>query len=371
MSWRVGSSIFVDIYPIVKERITDDKHRKEFLASLVQLFLSNDMDAYDISEVDDELDAILSEINENDKPHESATNNAQLVTVKSVDGDYVQLDLNKDKPIKFKEVLGDLSHLKPVAFGSQVRDCFSKITAEHSIGVIHYLVDIGLELFREETVSLLATYSDWNILSEYFEKGLLEFSEIRLNKSIISLFINDYSLESYKRIVGIYRFAENKEVERDGLRTLLGLLFSSTHNQGALQLNRYDKAYDTKMYAKPLRELINWHIEYFKSDISDENAYGFLKSPKNVDNLDFLIQHGLNVNGTILFTELKFMHEGASWLMAAAGHGNLKAVKLLIKHGADVNTKDSGYDYTALDYATKMKKKKMIDYLEGLKSGSA
>jgi hypothetical protein len=62
MSWRTGTSLLLDIWPIVKETIKDDEHRKIFGKDLVSIFLEHDIDAYDIDGVDPELDAIVVSI---------------------------------------------------------------------------------------------------------------------------------------------------------------------------------------------------------------------------------------------------------------------------------------------------------------------
>lgn len=55
MSWRTGSSIFTDIWPIIQYRIKDRDQRIEFTAQLIQLFARNDMDTWDIEDVDPEI----------------------------------------------------------------------------------------------------------------------------------------------------------------------------------------------------------------------------------------------------------------------------------------------------------------------------
>ena len=62
MSWSTGSGLLLDIWPLVKEAISDEEHRKSFGKELVGIFIANDIDPYDIHEVDPELDAIVSSI---------------------------------------------------------------------------------------------------------------------------------------------------------------------------------------------------------------------------------------------------------------------------------------------------------------------
>ena len=59
MSWSTGSELLLNIWPIVKEKITDEDHRKSFGKDLVLIFIAHDIDTYDIDGTDPELDEIL------------------------------------------------------------------------------------------------------------------------------------------------------------------------------------------------------------------------------------------------------------------------------------------------------------------------
>ena len=55
MSWRAGSKLFADIWPLVQNHIPDDEFRVEFTARLLGLFVEQDMDPYDIEDLHPEI----------------------------------------------------------------------------------------------------------------------------------------------------------------------------------------------------------------------------------------------------------------------------------------------------------------------------
>lgn len=61
MSWRSGSSLFIELWPIVASGIDDAAMRKEFGKELLQLFLDRDVDPSDFEGFDPEVDEILEE----------------------------------------------------------------------------------------------------------------------------------------------------------------------------------------------------------------------------------------------------------------------------------------------------------------------
>jgi hypothetical protein len=61
MSWRSGSSLFMELWPIVAKHINDAEMRKEFGKELMQLFLERDVDPADFEEFDPEVDEMLDE----------------------------------------------------------------------------------------------------------------------------------------------------------------------------------------------------------------------------------------------------------------------------------------------------------------------
>ncbi len=61
MSWRTGSTIFLEIWPILQKHIEEDDERIEFTAGLLKLFVEGDMDAYDVEDVHPEIRAAMRE----------------------------------------------------------------------------------------------------------------------------------------------------------------------------------------------------------------------------------------------------------------------------------------------------------------------
>ena len=47
------------VWPMVKEKITDEDHRKSFGKDLVSIFIAHDIDTYDVDGKDSELDEIV------------------------------------------------------------------------------------------------------------------------------------------------------------------------------------------------------------------------------------------------------------------------------------------------------------------------
>jgi hypothetical protein len=55
VSWRTGSKLFIEIWPAVQSNIQDREERIEFTGALLQLFVEQDMDAWDVENVHPEI----------------------------------------------------------------------------------------------------------------------------------------------------------------------------------------------------------------------------------------------------------------------------------------------------------------------------
>lgn len=55
MSWRTGSKLFLEIWPAIKANITDQEERIEFTAALIHVFVQEDMDTWEIEDVDPDI----------------------------------------------------------------------------------------------------------------------------------------------------------------------------------------------------------------------------------------------------------------------------------------------------------------------------
>ena len=60
MSWRSGSSMFIEFWPIIQRHMPDREHRVEFTAEILKLFMDSDMDPYDLEGFHPEVDAALA-----------------------------------------------------------------------------------------------------------------------------------------------------------------------------------------------------------------------------------------------------------------------------------------------------------------------
>jgi len=59
MSWRSGSKLFIEIWPLIQSNIADREHRVEFTAELLTLFVRDDMDPYDVEDVHPDIRAAM------------------------------------------------------------------------------------------------------------------------------------------------------------------------------------------------------------------------------------------------------------------------------------------------------------------------
>ncbi|MCE2028692.1 hypothetical protein [Sessilibacter corallicola] len=51
MSWRTGSAIFLEFWPILQSKIRDKDELIDFTSKLLKLFVEGDMDTWDIEDV--------------------------------------------------------------------------------------------------------------------------------------------------------------------------------------------------------------------------------------------------------------------------------------------------------------------------------
>ena len=59
MSWRRGSDLFLKMWPLIEAHIPDREHRIEFTARLLQMFVDDDMDSYDVEDVHPDIRAAM------------------------------------------------------------------------------------------------------------------------------------------------------------------------------------------------------------------------------------------------------------------------------------------------------------------------
>ena len=62
MSWRTGSKLFIEMWPLIQANITDKEERIEFTGELLQLFARLNMDSYDIEDVHPDIRAAMCQV---------------------------------------------------------------------------------------------------------------------------------------------------------------------------------------------------------------------------------------------------------------------------------------------------------------------
>jgi hypothetical protein len=59
MSWRKGSKLFIDAWPLIQQHIADSDERIEFTAQLLKVFTQFDMDPWTIEDVHPDIRVAL------------------------------------------------------------------------------------------------------------------------------------------------------------------------------------------------------------------------------------------------------------------------------------------------------------------------
>jgi len=59
MSWRTGSTIFIEMWPIIQKHIKDRDERVDFTSRLLELFAENDMDTFDVEDMHPDIRAAI------------------------------------------------------------------------------------------------------------------------------------------------------------------------------------------------------------------------------------------------------------------------------------------------------------------------
>jgi hypothetical protein len=59
MSWRTGSKLFIEIWPLIQKHIDDKEERIEFTSKLLELFSNEDMDTWEVEDIHPDIRAAL------------------------------------------------------------------------------------------------------------------------------------------------------------------------------------------------------------------------------------------------------------------------------------------------------------------------
>lgn len=59
MSWRAGSKLFVEMWPLIQANIHNSEHRIAFTSDLLKLMAKDDMDPYDVEDIHPDIRAAM------------------------------------------------------------------------------------------------------------------------------------------------------------------------------------------------------------------------------------------------------------------------------------------------------------------------
>lgn len=62
MSWRTGSKLFIEIWPLIQANIADREERIEFTGELLQVFAREDMDTWEVEDVHPDIRAAMRHV---------------------------------------------------------------------------------------------------------------------------------------------------------------------------------------------------------------------------------------------------------------------------------------------------------------------
>lgn len=62
MSWRTGSKLFIEMWPLIQANITDKEERIEFTGELLQVFARQDMDTWEVEDVHPDIRAAMRQV---------------------------------------------------------------------------------------------------------------------------------------------------------------------------------------------------------------------------------------------------------------------------------------------------------------------
>ena len=62
MSWRTGSKLFIEMWPLIQANIADKEQRIEFTGELLEVFANWDMDTYEIEDVHPDIRAAMRQV---------------------------------------------------------------------------------------------------------------------------------------------------------------------------------------------------------------------------------------------------------------------------------------------------------------------
>ena len=62
MSWRSGSKLFTEMWPLIQANIPDREHRLEFTGQILKQMVRDDMDPFDVEDIHPEVRAAMRQV---------------------------------------------------------------------------------------------------------------------------------------------------------------------------------------------------------------------------------------------------------------------------------------------------------------------
>ena len=62
MSWRAGSKLFAEMWPLIQQNIPEREHRIEFTGTLLERMVGDDMDPVDVEDIHPDVRAAMRQV---------------------------------------------------------------------------------------------------------------------------------------------------------------------------------------------------------------------------------------------------------------------------------------------------------------------
>jgi hypothetical protein len=62
MSWRTGSKMFAEMWPLIQANMPDRETRIDFTGRLLELFVHDDMDPFDVEDIHPDIRAAMRRV---------------------------------------------------------------------------------------------------------------------------------------------------------------------------------------------------------------------------------------------------------------------------------------------------------------------
>jgi hypothetical protein len=62
MSWRSGSKLFAEMWPLIQANIPDREHRIDFTAYLLERMVNDDMDPFEVEDIHPDVRAAMRKV---------------------------------------------------------------------------------------------------------------------------------------------------------------------------------------------------------------------------------------------------------------------------------------------------------------------